>query len=336
MELKQALSILNLKEDFTEEELRKSYRTLMMKYHPDRNPGNEVFAETKSKEINEAKTILDNYLKNRNQSHSRQPNHSQSYHNYSYNNKYSNNNTKTYNTYYYQASNPELEKLKLQYEKELLLEKMYITSIDSKDKLFMKHKDFLLVQIAQTRLTLMKTYNIHAAKFFYTQHKTYYQQMLTEYKLEFIDKSNIFLDLNKTQLTLEEVREELKSSINNHLENELNQYINYNCYNDLKLLFEKIKNECMLNCLYGYKDIYQTKISFHKRISEEIEDYLKRIKLLEELKCDEENIGLDFIFTLENSILYKETFYEYYNKISLGTKLKCKIKKHIIQKNNKR
>ena len=130
--------------------------------------------------------------------------------------------------------------------------------------------------------------------------------------------------------------EEDKSSINNHLENEQNKYINGNCYNDIKPLFENIRNECMLNCLYGYKNINQTKISFHTRVAEEIRDYLKRIKLLEELKCDKENIGFGFITTLESSILYKEAFYGYYNKISLGTKLKCKIKRHITKSKQKR
>ena len=45
--------LLEVSRDANGDEIKKSYRRLAMKYHPDRNPGNKE-AEAKFKEINEA------------------------------------------------------------------------------------------------------------------------------------------------------------------------------------------------------------------------------------------------------------------------------------------
>jgi len=49
--------ILGVKKSATEEEIKKAYRTLAKKYHPDRNKGNKE-AEAKFKEISEANAVL--------------------------------------------------------------------------------------------------------------------------------------------------------------------------------------------------------------------------------------------------------------------------------------
>jgi curved DNA-binding protein len=49
--------ILGIKKDAAEGQIKKAYRKLAMKYHPDRNPGNKA-AEEKFKEINEAYAVL--------------------------------------------------------------------------------------------------------------------------------------------------------------------------------------------------------------------------------------------------------------------------------------
>ena len=46
--------ILDLSEDASSEEIKKSYRTLAFQYHPDKNPGTEEMM----KEINEAYAVL--------------------------------------------------------------------------------------------------------------------------------------------------------------------------------------------------------------------------------------------------------------------------------------
>ncbi len=49
--------ILGVKKDATEAELKKAYRKMAMKYHPDQNPGDKT-AEEKFKEVNEAYEVL--------------------------------------------------------------------------------------------------------------------------------------------------------------------------------------------------------------------------------------------------------------------------------------
>ena len=50
--------ILGVPRGATEEQIKKAYRKLAMEYHPDRNPGNEEWANDKFKEVNEAFSVL--------------------------------------------------------------------------------------------------------------------------------------------------------------------------------------------------------------------------------------------------------------------------------------
>ena len=56
--------VLGVNRDASEEEIKKSYRKLAMKYHPDRNPDNPK-AEENFKEAKEAYEIADAMLKAR-------------------------------------------------------------------------------------------------------------------------------------------------------------------------------------------------------------------------------------------------------------------------------
>lgn len=49
--------ILGIRKDASDDEIKKAYRGLVKKYHPDSNPGDET-AETKMKEVNEAYAVL--------------------------------------------------------------------------------------------------------------------------------------------------------------------------------------------------------------------------------------------------------------------------------------
>ncbi|KAG8375517.1 hypothetical protein BUALT_Bualt10G0108000 [Buddleja alternifolia] len=51
-------NILNVEKGATEDDLKKAYRKLAMKWHPDKNPNNKQEAETKFKEISEAYDVL--------------------------------------------------------------------------------------------------------------------------------------------------------------------------------------------------------------------------------------------------------------------------------------
>jgi len=57
MEYKDYYKILGVSRNASAEDIRRAYRKLAMKYHPDRNPGNQQ-AEDKFKEINEAHEVL--------------------------------------------------------------------------------------------------------------------------------------------------------------------------------------------------------------------------------------------------------------------------------------
>ena len=57
MEYKDYYKILGVNKNATKDEIKKAYRKLAMKFHPDRNPNNKG-AEDKFKEINEAQEVL--------------------------------------------------------------------------------------------------------------------------------------------------------------------------------------------------------------------------------------------------------------------------------------
>ena len=50
--------VLGVSKSATDEEIKKAYRTLAKKYHPDANPDNKKEAESKFKEITEAYEVL--------------------------------------------------------------------------------------------------------------------------------------------------------------------------------------------------------------------------------------------------------------------------------------
>ncbi len=56
--MKDYYSILGVSEGASQEEIKHAFRRLAMEYHPDRNLGNEEWAEKKFKEINEAYAVL--------------------------------------------------------------------------------------------------------------------------------------------------------------------------------------------------------------------------------------------------------------------------------------
>ena len=57
--------ILAVKKDATEAEIKKAYRKLALKWHPDKNPNNREEAEEKFKKINEAYSVLSDKNKRR-------------------------------------------------------------------------------------------------------------------------------------------------------------------------------------------------------------------------------------------------------------------------------
>ncbi|GAI44487.1 unnamed protein product, partial [marine sediment metagenome] len=56
--MKDYYQILRVLDSASQEEIKRAFRKLAFKYHPDTNPGNEKQAEEKFKEINEAYGVL--------------------------------------------------------------------------------------------------------------------------------------------------------------------------------------------------------------------------------------------------------------------------------------
>ena len=50
--------VLGVSKDATEKDIKKAYRKLAFKWHPDKNPNNKKEAEEKFKEVNEAYSVL--------------------------------------------------------------------------------------------------------------------------------------------------------------------------------------------------------------------------------------------------------------------------------------
>ena len=53
--------VLGVDKNATEDQIKKAYRTIAIKYHPDRNPGNKE-AEEKFKEAAEAYDVITDFL----------------------------------------------------------------------------------------------------------------------------------------------------------------------------------------------------------------------------------------------------------------------------------
>ena len=56
--MKDYYGVLDVPEEATSEEVRSAFRRMALKYHPDRNPGNEGTAGIRFKEVNEAYGVL--------------------------------------------------------------------------------------------------------------------------------------------------------------------------------------------------------------------------------------------------------------------------------------
>ena len=61
--------ILGVSKDATEKDIKKAYRKLAFKWHPDKNPDNKKEAEEKFKEVNEAYSVLSDPDKRRQYDH---------------------------------------------------------------------------------------------------------------------------------------------------------------------------------------------------------------------------------------------------------------------------
>lgn len=301
MTIKEALYILNLNENFTESELKKSYRKLISIYHPDKNIDNIEYAEEKTKEINEAKRILIGYLNNR----------------------------KKYQT------NPklEVELMKCNITEEIVTELQEISSIPFGDKIFSNHRVIFLNILKNYLVKINVNDNKIIIESLYQSYKKQYLEALVAYKYDFWVTSHVReWNTDNIYSSIKELRTLFKLQIDNILKNELYKYKNYEKYNEIINILLEYKQNYILSCLYGQLILEKTKQEFNKKIINEFRDYKKRKKILEELMYDKGIVSSELFEELKEKIgKNPKEFYETYHKLSFSSKIKSKVRRLILK-----
>lgn len=279
MNLSKALQILGLTKDFTEEELKKQYRKLMSKYHPDRfdTKSEEIKkqAEEKAKEINAAREYLTKYLKD---------NPAQA----AFNNTY---NYKSQKTNSYSTIDIEKQKEGLKSEIKRMKNELYEVAKKSKDELLKNTSCDIIYFISKLErfledISTLNTYNVLK--------KTYYSKiylLLIKFQNEYCKKYNITIknrvlerySLKILYAQLEQIRKEQKVfTVEEILDEELAKYVCYPGYTDIKELIDVIKYKLIYKNS-NVRDSNETIIDeFNKRVLNEFNEYYKRLKTLNE------------------------------------------------------
>lgn len=303
MDFEKALSILGLSRTYTNEDLRRAYRTLIKKYHPDKYQGqSKIIAEEKTKQINDARDVLEKHLQNK----PKEPREEC-------------------------LQNEKLGKLKIRYIQECKNELEYINKIDPRDKVFAEWKaNFIEViysfyeDITTSPITalIQKKYkmyrnNYHLVLYFYKN------ELCTKSKI--IDFGNGSLKINDTD-SLKDVRTKSTTIINEILNKELEEFKTFNESTDVKILLYSLRDVFTKLCLWGYIDIEKAKIDFKNRIVEEINKYSKRKQMIDEL-IKYQGYSSPLVVELRNNILYEDKFNSIYNEhLKTSDKIKMKIK----------
>ena len=311
MTLEQALKILNLNKNYTEEELKKSYRSLIVKYHPDKHPeSNKTYAENKTKQINEAKEILEKALKNI---------------------SYTSNNKSNFHTNGNQKNNNQ-EFLNLLKKARNFVIKEYntINSIDTNDIIFMKHKYDLANILDRFLAKLTVINNEYDLKKEYQSFFDRYNIELQRYYIDFSNSTYNGEDNNMWTIhycdTLKQVRDVMTISIDNELQKEILKFSNHKYYQNIHPLFNKIKNDLTTICMYGCYKLEIIKKTFNKIISKEFKEYEERKEIIENIYVDIPTY-IEMRYQQFEYDIHVHNFHELYTRIENINKFKCKIKK---------
>ena len=310
MTLNEALKILELNKNFTEEELKKSYHKLVLIYHPDNFPEKtkeNLEATERIKEINEAHDVIKNYLDNNN------------INDINFIKLYITKCIKDLDNYKDKTNNPKLEK----YNKKIdfIIQEFidYSNSITNYLKLDIKYKECLqkILKIFQNVIDDFIEENNLNELIFYGINKniknlnTLYQKLMEG--LKYIETLNN--DLKKYEY--KPGYQNLKSEIEDIKVPFLHDLVikNYKTYQDMFNDFEKIVvtlfnkyNNSLLLTNYLINDIE----TFKKYINEDNVDeiYKSTLKILKTLKNDNQDH-----FTLDINIDKLETYKKRYRAI---------------------
>lgn len=282
MDFNKALKILGLTSSFTEEELRKTYRRLIAKYHPDKfenkSEKERKNAEEKAKEINVAKEYLEKYLKEKAET-----------------------NAKTNQNNYQNNS----EIIELVFRKEKL--KTIINNMEIELNNFAKNindntvedvKDKIMFIVKSTKDQIQLIQTLSAFKIIENSYYRRINLILEQFEKDYCKKHNIIIgnrklerySLKKLYQELEEIRKtyQLFYTI---LETEYEKYTSYAGFNTVYpaiIIIKKQTIDMFKNMLSsGKKDdniINQIIDTFNKKVLEIFEVSYKNIKIINELK----------------------------------------------------
>ena len=289
MNLEKALSILGLSRTYTEEDLKRTYRKLIAKYHPDlyesKSENEKKFAEEKTKDINTAKELLEKRLKDKTSTNFRSTTRS----NYKTSSNAAN---QRYQTYTYMS---ELRKRKMELRKEIVDILDEINNIaDNNDELLKHIKNQL-----QTSLGLFK--NIidivnSVSELSDMQSKIYTKiiNILNNYAKDYCKKHNITVDINtlenkslkKLQEQLEELRKKKEEETRNIkiLEEEFYKYTLFTGFSILEKVIIDFKDKIEKDYTDGKLNSDDAILKFNNMVLEEFKNYYKRLEFLNKLK----------------------------------------------------
>lgn len=313
MNFEKALSILRLTRDFTEEDLKKSYRRLAKKYHPDKFTDDKEKEETTKKmaEINSAKNYLDKHLEDRKTGNWRTS-------------------SSTYSTNNNGYRTDEYEKLKKEkdaFYKELVKEINEIKSIlNNNDELLTEVKEKLIrefnifIKMLNSVKTISELSNLKA------QLNICIMIILGDYSIEYCKKYDIKFNQTKLesyslkilQKELEELRNRQENIIR-RIEEEYSKYKYYAGFDVIETILLKIKKETILvfkneniNNKNNSIDIEKIISRFNIKILMAFKDYYNRLEKLNELKEKYKNTTdsriIELLTNLESSLGDPELF----------------------------
>lgn len=330
MNIDEALKLLNLNRNYTEDDLKRQYRRLILEYHPDKHNDEEKnIYEEKTKLLNQAKEILSKNLKNRKLVNTKNDTF------YSYRedimDTWFNMDKEKYDAFY-EREIKELSRLKRMIKEELSNELDYIYDVDSRDNLFFKWKDRFLEVIYDLYLCLDDQPNSASMKINYEMYKLNYFELLVYYLYDCFKTSKVLAFVNnevKVDNTdgLKSLRNKMIMSINMMLNKELDEFRMLDEYNDIEPLLLGVRDGFASLCLWGYIDIEKAKMDLKNDIVLVLIRYRKRKQLVDDL-IKFYGYSNKLVIELSNNILNEDKFNSlYYDKVDTKTRIMVKIKK---------